>query len=324
MNTQPPLQPVPPPADGPPLASFGDRVLAHLIDLLFLIMVFVLLANICSARWGGLTQAGFEFGGLPAVLVMTLSILAFLAYLILFEGLTGATPGKLLAGLRVCAADGQRCGFGKALARNLLRVADLLTLYLVGAVSKKRQRVGDLAAGTLVVRATPTAGARTAAALLLVACLAVTWGGSAYARRHARVPIIGLAVTGLRFADTASAPARSRAEFKPGEEVRLFYDIDGVTCDTNAQITLLIRCRVLAADGSTVADLDPTPVRQNANLSKNHVNGHVFVRMPAGQAAGTYTLQVTVEDQVAQKTQTVSARFTLTAAAATGAPASPP
>jgi uncharacterized RDD family membrane protein YckC len=72
----------------------------------------------------------------------------------------GQTVGKRLLGLRVVDARGLRLEPSQVIVRNLLRAADALPgLYLVGGVacllSRHRQRLGDLAAGTVVIR-TPT------------------------------------------------------------------------------------------------------------------------------------------------------------------------
>jgi hypothetical protein len=69
----------------------------------------------------------------------------------------GQTPGKRLVGLRVMDADGLRLQFGQVAIRNLLRPVDSLPiLYLVGGasclLSRNMQRLGDLAANTVVVR----------------------------------------------------------------------------------------------------------------------------------------------------------------------------
>jgi uncharacterized RDD family membrane protein YckC len=73
------------------------------------------------------------------------------------EGRTGWTPGKGLMGIRVVGIDLQPCGFGRALVRNLLKFADGFMNFLVGilvsALSENWQRVGDMAARTVVVRA---------------------------------------------------------------------------------------------------------------------------------------------------------------------------
>jgi len=73
----------------------------------------------------------------------------------LLEGLLGATLGKRLCGITVLKADFSPCGLGAGFLRNLLRIVDGFFYYLVAAVSMagtlKWQRLGDLAAGTVVV-----------------------------------------------------------------------------------------------------------------------------------------------------------------------------
>ena len=82
--------------------------------------------------------------------------LVWLAYLIGFEAVFGATPGKLLARLRVVRVDGRPLSLRSIWIRNLLRLVDWLPLlYLLGALSvlltANSQRVGDKWAGTTVV-----------------------------------------------------------------------------------------------------------------------------------------------------------------------------
>ena len=68
-----------------------------------------------------------------------------------------ATLGKKAMGLKVVRENGEAMDWGAVIIRNLLRIIDGIAFYLVGAivvwVSKKRQRLGDMAAKTLVVRA---------------------------------------------------------------------------------------------------------------------------------------------------------------------------
>ena len=69
----------------------------------------------------------------------------------------GQTPGKRLLGLRVLTFQGTTIGFGQAALRNLVRVVDILpACYLTGGVSalidRHGRRLGDLAAGTVVIR----------------------------------------------------------------------------------------------------------------------------------------------------------------------------
>jgi uncharacterized RDD family membrane protein YckC len=72
-----------------------------------------------------------------------------------FEGRSGKTPGKWLLHTRVLGTDLRPCGFGRALLRNLLTLVDGFFNFLVGALlvalTENWQRLGDLAARTIVV-----------------------------------------------------------------------------------------------------------------------------------------------------------------------------
>jgi uncharacterized RDD family membrane protein YckC len=79
-------------------------------------------------------------------------------YYVVSEGSFGRTPGKHITGIRVIQEKtGAVPGLGPAFLRTLLRLVDGIGGYLVGFVvvliSRKRQRLGDMVAKTLVVRA---------------------------------------------------------------------------------------------------------------------------------------------------------------------------
>ena len=73
----------------------------------------------------------------------------------LLQGLTGASIGKYMTGLRVVKADGTVCGVGRATARWAMFIVDAFFCFLVGlitaAATKPHRRVGDFVAGTFVV-----------------------------------------------------------------------------------------------------------------------------------------------------------------------------
>jgi uncharacterized RDD family membrane protein YckC len=84
------------------------------------------------------------------------SVVFTLLYFALVEGLTGASLGKHLTGLRVVTSDGGRPGFGRSLARWALFAVDgPLSLFLCGiitsSVSSGHRRLGDMGANTYVV-----------------------------------------------------------------------------------------------------------------------------------------------------------------------------
>ena len=98
------------------------------------------------------------FAGLGAGMIVIAGFLLEWFYPVVFEVWTGATPGKRALGLLVVHDDGTPVGLPASLIRNLLRVVDFLPLfYGVGLVctlvDRDFRRLGDLAAGTLVVHA---------------------------------------------------------------------------------------------------------------------------------------------------------------------------
>jgi uncharacterized RDD family membrane protein YckC len=83
------------------------------------------------------------------------AVAGFLTFSLL-EGRLGSTPGKWVAGIRVLGTDLNPCGFPRGLARNLLKLVDSSLNFMPGilatAFSERRQRFGDMAARTVVVR----------------------------------------------------------------------------------------------------------------------------------------------------------------------------
>lgn len=125
-------------------------------------------SRFAAATLDGLVQLGivlslaFLAGVINNPIVAGISVLAifaaFFAYDILFEiKASGRTPGKRWTGLRVVTAGGGPVDFRTSSVRNLLRLVDILPFgYATGIVTilatARNQRLGDLAAGTLVVR----------------------------------------------------------------------------------------------------------------------------------------------------------------------------
>jgi len=132
----------------------GRRILATIVDGL----VFGVLYTAMTALFGTITTVGPAnwSGSLPAFWSLVYGVLIVLYY-ILLEGYRGQTVGKMLLGIKVVREDsGEVPGLGAATIRTLLRIIDGIFSYLVAFVtvliSGKNQRLGDMAAHTLVVR----------------------------------------------------------------------------------------------------------------------------------------------------------------------------
>ena len=137
------------------LAGGGNRGFAALVDFAIATVIFI-------ASEFLMTQALNLFGSGLLVLrgvAVLLTLLITWSYFIGLEWLwQGQTIGKRMYGLRVIGEDGSPARFTAVLIRNLARVVDFLPSFyglglLIVIVSPRSQRLGDLAAGTYVVRA---------------------------------------------------------------------------------------------------------------------------------------------------------------------------
>lgn len=145
------------------LAKLPSRLLAGALDLLIqLVALFGLLVLT------GTLLSGAAAGAVTVVVI----VLVFVGYPVAFETLTrGRTPGKMAVGLRAVRTDGGPVGFRQALVRGLVgALVEKPGLLFLGItswigvvamlVSRDARRLGDLAAGTVVLQERVAAGPR--------------------------------------------------------------------------------------------------------------------------------------------------------------------
>jgi uncharacterized RDD family membrane protein YckC len=133
----------------------GRRIGAGLLDV---VAILVLLIAVGLLFGEGHSSGGSVSVELHGTSFAVWAILAF-AYYDVPETVSGQTLGKRLMGLRVTRRDGRKASPGAILVRTLLRIVDFLPfLYLLGLLAigasgaRRRQRLGDLAARTVVRR----------------------------------------------------------------------------------------------------------------------------------------------------------------------------
>jgi uncharacterized RDD family membrane protein YckC len=135
------------------LAGPGTRLGAYLLDLT---VRFAALYGIVTVLSVALLP--FATTGLPVGVYFVVAFLLEWGYGCFFETWwNGQTPGKRAFGLRVIKTEGYAIGFYEAMIRNLLRAADFVPLFyaagfLTAMTNPRLQRIGDLVAGTMVVR----------------------------------------------------------------------------------------------------------------------------------------------------------------------------
>lgn len=145
------------------LAGLGSRFLALTIDLLLQVLIligifwaFYLLGS--SAPKNTHETADKFVQSLVVAIIAAILFLVFFGYFIAFEAFwSGQTPGKKLLGIRVVRDGGYPLDLAGSFIRNLIRIGEMaLAFYALSAVvsllSPENKRLGDMAAGTIVVR----------------------------------------------------------------------------------------------------------------------------------------------------------------------------
>ena len=139
-----------------PIAGLGGRSYAFLLDWHF--RAIAGLAWYVASAWA--LERDFIPDGTDSIFWWVLVAPALAIYLLYqagYEILTGSSPGKRLAGVRIVDRNGRAPGIGALVVRNMLRPIDSLVFYAVGLASvlltRQAVRIGDLAAGTLLIYA---------------------------------------------------------------------------------------------------------------------------------------------------------------------------
>jgi len=143
-------------------AGLGSRIIAFLADTILFGLVAIAITMFFMTA--GMNMSGFLSSGgmrgltlLFVIWIFTLPLL-YWAYYFFFEWMNwGQTPGKQLLGLRVAMSDGAPADIVACAVRNVIRLVDVvfsffgITIFIV-VFTPKFQRLGDLAAGTVVIR----------------------------------------------------------------------------------------------------------------------------------------------------------------------------
>lgn len=141
------------------LAGIGSRFTAGVLDTIYLVLVYlvVLVVAIYTSGFDLFSDSGEDSPDTWALaLLILVGFAVYWFYFAFFEMvLNGQSPGKRSVQIRVVKDGGGAITFSDIAIRNLLRAVDCLGLYAVAGIcmfaTKKMQRLGDLAAGTIVV-----------------------------------------------------------------------------------------------------------------------------------------------------------------------------
>lgn len=140
----------------PKIAQKRLRVAAVLVDLLIFCIISALIASYFGVRRdyykgnGGGYRISYTLMGPSNFLIMLVWFFLFP----LMEGITGQTLGKKLLSIKVVKENFEKTSVLTSFARHLFDVVDLFFLVglIVASIKERNQRIGDLVAGTLVVK----------------------------------------------------------------------------------------------------------------------------------------------------------------------------
>lgn len=140
-------------------AGVGSRIVALIVDsIILMVITFVLALPIgatagLTAGLGGVADMA-QWASFSSFIVI--AIIVNFGYFIYFEGTTGQTLGKKAVNIKVVKEAGGEMDYMTAIIRTVCRIIDSFAFYLLGFIlilaTEKKQRIGDLAAGTLVVK----------------------------------------------------------------------------------------------------------------------------------------------------------------------------
>jgi uncharacterized RDD family membrane protein YckC len=138
------------------IAGLGERILARLIDLGIFILIFILGIFIL-----GITES-FHLSDLGVGIIIGIYGMLFVFYDLIFEVfMNGQSIGKRVMKIKVISLDGAQPRFSQYLLRWLFRIVDFaliepgLVALVVAAINEKPQRIGDMVAGTMLIRTSP-------------------------------------------------------------------------------------------------------------------------------------------------------------------------
>ena len=302
----------------PSYASIGARLLGQVVDGLIALGVFVIVGALVANRSGGWTENGFNLTGVPALAAIGITSAIVLLYFFIAEALTGVTAGKLVAGVRVQSTDGSSIGFAASLVRNLLRLIDGIGGYLVGGIvaliSPRRQRLGDMAAGTVVLRRPVSAGVRLGSALAAVLLAAAGIGGCHLVRNPTPAePVIS--ATLARAVNAKQQPVDQTTTFDQTQET--IYLTFAASHARSGSVLRAVWTAVnvgAAAPPSTVID------EARLTLARGNESGVFTLRRSGAQwASGEYRADLYLDDRLIH-----ALPYTITGAPAVAPTARPP
>lgn len=291
------------------VASASGRLLAGAVDLTLLVGLFLGYALLLNPD-----------EPLTSMMIVVAAPVVFILFYFLPEAVTSTSVGKLIAGYIICQEDGSSIDCSSAMTRTVGRFFDMnIFALLCMFLSLRRQRPGDLAAGTLVCRVDRQLKGLVGAAVIIIAVIAMLFAGLNNRNNFLSggfkvnfLPAVDFKMSGLagvghkpvqnlsvlQFSFAAGSPEQKRKPsiFQPGETVYLVFNVDGFEiADGKAWIQedLLVRYPddSIGLKLENVIDFHETVVKEGPIELTNNI------ALPANALPGRYTITMTLRDK---------------------------
>ncbi|NWG03014.1 MAG: RDD family protein [Syntrophaceae bacterium] len=308
---------------GKRISRLGDRLIAVILDTFLMGAAFVVIGMSVASKLGGVTERGFSMEGKPAIITLALTIIFGFLYYWVLEGLFGVTLGKAIIGIKVIKKDGTKSDLRSSLIRNLMRIIDIIGVYLVGffiaLLSKFRQRLGDHLANTVVVEVRVGKSLR---ALFIILWVFSIGGGvwfsytlhrgipkTLYTKPTAPAPsapevttptiVSGdVKIINFRFTESKDGPVRPESPYKPGDKVYTDYNVIGFTTDQEGKLHLLYTLTAFDPAGIPLYPPYKHELHKAVPRPDEPVSGYFNFDLHPCVPSGKFNIQIKVHDSV--------------------------
>lgn len=305
------------------ISRLGDRLIAVILDTFLMGAAFAVIGMSVASKLGGVTEKGFSMEGKPAIITLGLTIIFGFLYYWVLEGLFGATLGKVIIGIKVIKKDDTKCDLRSSLIRNLMRVIDILGVYLIGffiaLLSKFRQRLGDHLANTVVVEVRV---GKILRALFIILWVFSIGGGvwfsytlhrgipkTLYTKPTAPAPSAPAVATptiisgdvkiiNFRFTESKDGPVRPESPYKPGDKIYTDYNVIGFTTDQEGKLHLLFTLAVFDPAGIPLYPPYKYELHEAVQKPNEPMSGYFNFDLHRYVPSGKFNIQIKVHDSV--------------------------
>jgi uncharacterized RDD family membrane protein YckC len=328
------------------LASLWRRLGAVILDSLLLSAAGVLFLVWAAYRWNGPQPDGhLRVTGTPLLATTVGLAVLNLLYVWIMEALFGATLGKAFVGVQVRRLTGEGPGFKSAFLRTIGRLFDFLpAFYLLGwlfaVLSRRRQRIGDRMAGTVVILRESILFAVAGVIFYLGALAVIGWR---FYRQYRTMHSISVSIvtgaggaieTGARggqsgsatlpteqsgklklqnftFVESNGGATRTTSLYKPGDDVSARYEITGYGTGPDGKIAVALRVTCTDPNGLTLDHPWENMVTGEPKGAGTPIRASYQIHLPPFAPSGIYKLNIHAQDNVGNSVGDFAPAFTV-------------